>query len=276
MILEGTLANDKVDKHGEAMSVGALKTMAADISSYWIPMGVEHDPRIPPQGRILSASLRQEADGSTAVVGRVELFDPNVDYPYLSGSGRRLRVRATDTMAFVVDRGSSAPEVLPLAKEVAGLLNTRLASEIKKSVELLTLVGLVIGTYLLGEIAGGFLKKLGADIYDSVKVKIKEVVAAHRRAVPSAERLFTLHVGVSSPAGIAEVEIILENPDPADIDRLLDAGLPKLQQLLSRPGLLDPQIARLVFMYRDGRLSLHYAVRHDAVPLDLGPRDSDV
>lgn len=268
MLLEGILANDKPDAHGEEMSPESLVGMVADIQTRWIPVGAEHDPRVPPQGRVLHACLRKEPDGSTSVVGQIELFDPGETPPFVSSGRRLLGHDSKDgSIAFHVDRGFGTADILPLAEEIAEILGAPLHREIKKSLEPIAVAGLAIGTYVLAEIAGGFLKKVGADVYDAAKAKLKKLFEARRSRNPDSDSLFSVRLEVKSPHGPVEVEVLVENPTGEDVNAALSAGLTGLVGALSVPGRLTPQIAKIVFIYRSGRLSLRFAIRHDAVPL---------
>ena len=73
--IKGIYATSNVDNHGKAFSVEALKMLVEQINNSYMPMGVEHDPRIPPIGRIISAKLIKRDDGSYAVEGISEIFE---------------------------------------------------------------------------------------------------------------------------------------------------------------------------------------------------------
>lgn len=65
-LIEMTIATTHVDRKGVSLTVGALHDMAEQIGRKWIPIWVEHDPRIPPQGRTVAARVEPIADGEFA------------------------------------------------------------------------------------------------------------------------------------------------------------------------------------------------------------------
>src|SRR5256885_2323193 len=83
------IATTHLDKQGEKMALSALESMAAHIAKTYVPMGVEHDPPIPPIGRIVSASVVQLTEEEYAVEGELEIFEPDEVVP-LGDGGREL------------------------------------------------------------------------------------------------------------------------------------------------------------------------------------------
>lgn len=46
-----------VDRHGDHFTREALVSMVDQIDKHYIPVNIEHDPRIPPQGRVVGAEV---------------------------------------------------------------------------------------------------------------------------------------------------------------------------------------------------------------------------
>ncbi len=70
------LATTHVDRHNEAFAVSALEGMVESLNRSYLPVGVEHDPRVPPIGRVISAEVRKRDDGEFEVAAEIEMFEP--------------------------------------------------------------------------------------------------------------------------------------------------------------------------------------------------------
>ena len=49
--------------------------MVDQVKTAYIPMGIEHDPRIPPLGRVITAEITHLPDGEYALDAKVEVFE---------------------------------------------------------------------------------------------------------------------------------------------------------------------------------------------------------
>lgn len=78
---EATLSSTTIDAHGEVMSRGALESAAATLKRNYISMGVEHDPRNPPIGRLTDAWIKDLESGLSLLKGVGELFEPGDTLP---------------------------------------------------------------------------------------------------------------------------------------------------------------------------------------------------
>ena len=76
---EAIIATTHVDSQGDQLSLEALHDLAARASAAYIPLWVEHDPRIPPRGRIASARVREREDANHEVIATIETFEDSDD-----------------------------------------------------------------------------------------------------------------------------------------------------------------------------------------------------
>jgi len=53
--IEAILITAGLDRQGEMISPESLVSFVKQFDNMYIPIGIEHDPRIPPQGRFFSA-----------------------------------------------------------------------------------------------------------------------------------------------------------------------------------------------------------------------------
>jgi hypothetical protein len=121
-----------------------------------------------------------------------------------------------------------------------------------------------------GAIAAGFLNKLGADAWDYLREKLKELLA-RKRQQPD-EYLVIIEIQTQRGDRILSVQTILSNPVPQDLDQFFDHGLPQLESLFGQLMTLDSSVRKVVLTYTDNRLSISYAIRKDSVPLQIVPR----
>ncbi len=260
----GVLASAAIDRHGEQFADSALKMMVDQVNSRWIPVGIEHDPRIPPVGRVVAARLVRRA-GEAVVEGEIETFEQGDVIP-LSVDRNEPDIDRYNPGEFGVrcDRGYKAPADRAEVDELAKLLGTRVIEEHKKSLEPITVLT-IAGGFVLSQLAGGFLQELGSDAYDAVKAKLKSLFS---RPKPNGqERLLVFRVAFEKNGVAATADVILSDPSPDDIDGFLSEGVSQLAASLDRYFAAEHGMRELTYEYRDRELQLRFAVRRDAVPL---------
>ena len=251
-----------VDQQNERFARSALESAADQLRRSYIPIGLEHDPRLPPFGRVVSAKLLDLSDGEVGLFGLMELFEPNEVIP-LANDDRTIPAREEPigVVELIADRGLLEAFGHELS-EIETLLDRRISTEIKKGVggpEVLTLAA----TFVLGAIAGGFLQQLGADIYAGIKHQVLRIF----RKEYQADRLLRILVTVENGPHRVTIDVIVTNPSPDQISLLFDAVPRQLDAEV--PQILDanPDIRRLVFELSGPKLIHKFAVRRDAVPL---------
>jgi hypothetical protein len=263
--IEAIIATSHVDLHHEQLAMSALDGLVDQVNSSYIPNGIEHDPRYPPAGRLLSAELVDLPDGETGVKAVIELFDETTE-PGDSTRSVPLHVDDYPRFAIELDRSvaqhDESGDVGALAK-LSGLPPLHMR---KKALEPLAELVLTIGFVALGAIAVGALEKMGADGWDAVKT-----VLANRYRLRKHDELFVMRFGVQATRPI-EVLVILSNPSDRDVDGFFDMGLREIDELVGYVLSREAGIVRIVFHWVDGHLRLGYAVRWDATPVLVDPK----
>ena len=262
--ISAILATSHVDLHNEQLTLGALKSMVRQIQREYIPMQVQHDPRIPPIGRIASARLKHLGNGSYAVEGKIELFELGDEGERVQG-GRELKLRRPHSeLEVVYDRSFLTDEDQAILTEIGELLGSRPQEEAKKALEPVSVLTLA-GLFTLGQIAKGFLGKLGADACEAVKLKVTALFERRRRGKNEAVLLFRAFV---KQAGAAiQVEVFVTNPSGRDVEDLLGPILGQLDRIL--PSYFQPEagVRRLVFELSASRLEFRFGVDKRCLPL---------
>jgi len=265
IIRRGILATTHLDLHGERMAISALHQLAECINSGYLPFGVQHDPRIAPVGRVVSAVVKQLADGEYGVEGLMEIFEPG-DEIRLESDSREIPILGVEGESLVIeyDRNFADPEDQALIKRIAGLFGTRPQQQVKKALEPISIL-IIVGSFALASIASGFLNKLGADGFDALKSALKDLFRRDR--VSKRENLLMLKAIVSGEDHEIEVDVVLTNPTGAQIDTFFKTGLAELDRVLPRYWDMRSGVKRIVYKYQEESLSFSFGVRKDGVPL---------
>ena len=205
------------------MTKEALELMVEQANSSYIPVGIMHDPRIPPVGRIISAKLVQLEDGEYAVEGVRQIFEVGDEYEIDEGTRELpLDYFSDENLAIQFDRGFRDKESQEAIAEISKAFNSRPQEQFKKSADPISVL-VIVGTFLLGGIASGFLGKIGSDAFDLLKEKLKQLFL--RKKKDRGEFLLSFEFTISDGASQINVETILSNPTEEDIEHFLGTGL---------------------------------------------------
>ena len=160
---KGIIGTSHVDAHNVVISVEALRDLVEQIKNNYIPMGTEHDPRIPPRGRFVSARIVTLEDGEYGVEGIGEIFEPGDSFE-LRNDGREIPLlRQEDgNLHIAFDRSYRDQEDQDIINEIARLFASKPQEQIKKALEPISIL-IIGGVFVLGGIASGFLGNVGAD-----------------------------------------------------------------------------------------------------------------
>lgn len=233
--------------------------MVDQANSSYIPFGVEHDPRIEPLGRIKKARLIPLPDGQCAVEGDIEFFDPQGTVPF-AGSERLVKLPSLEEPAIGYDRSYRDQENQKIIRDIAKVLGSKPKQEFKKSLDPVSLLE-ILGLFIIGQFTGGFLQKVGADAWDSVKSKLKTLTKSGPRG-----QLISFHFYAEQQNRKVAVEVILTSPTPENIEEFFNRHLPLLYEAL-KPILETENLSKLVLESKSGKIEILYGMRSDAVPI---------
>jgi len=264
--LRGILTTTHVDRHGHQMTRESLEGGARQMSARYIPFGVEHDPRIPPIGRVVGAQIKLLEDGEFGLEGEIEVFEPEDELP-LSEDGRDIPLRSypETRLQVVYDMALEDAESSVIIADLSKSLGTDPSQEMKKAFEPISVLVIGGAAFVLGQLAQGFFTRLGEDGYEVLKAKIRKLI--ERRHSVGKDTLLDIALVVPIDGYEVEVSVLCKNPSDADVQDIVERQLGRIDNAL--PALLDSRlgIRRLVFEYEEGDVHLRFAVRRDAVPL---------
>lgn len=264
---KGTIATTSfIDKNGFQLTRQALEGMVEQINGKYIPYIIEHDPRIAPIGRSISAHLKELGDGHYSVVSTTELFEPD-NLPLLVDDGRQMPIRSySKPIALSYDYSYANEEDKKLIEEIAKNLDAETNAEGKRSSEPISV--LIFAFTITSLIAGGILNQIGVDLYNITKQKIKTLFSRKRKS--DKDHLLIFQIIVQQEDKSIEFNTILENPSDEDIDNLIPNLSQKMEKII--PKVLEEysDVSKFVFDYKNKELEPKFAVRKDAVPLSIG------
>jgi hypothetical protein len=264
-IRSGIITTTHLDAHGERMALSALEDMVKHIMDGIVPIGVEHDPRNSPIGRVISAEIVQLEDGEYGVKGIFELFDCELsDLTDLGGRIVIIKEFETEKLSLYYDRSFDNPDGQREIEELRKILNTDSSIyEIKKSLDPITILT-IGGSFFLGAIASGFFGEIGADGYNLLKQKLGEI--SNSKQIDTREFILIFEFTVTNAEIKNDILVILSNPSEDDVDSAIKE-FPKLDEILPKLFALNPDIKQYVFEYKEGGVKLKYSVDKYGIPL---------
>jgi hypothetical protein len=255
-----------VDKHNERVAADALDDFVSLLNQQYVPIGVEHDPRIPPVGRLISAQIEELPDGEFAVDGIAEIYEQGQDAEF-KDDGREIPMELTgESIKVSPDRSYLQPNDKELLLELQELVKGEIKPSIKKALEPISIL-IIVASFIAGGIAQGFLAKIGEDAWDKLKGKINELVNSKARI--EKDRLLVFEFIVGSEENPLCLETILTNPNESEIAKFLDEGLKKLDEKTNHYFQHRHYLRKVVFEYKDNKLKVIFGLRKDAVPLSI-------
>jgi hypothetical protein len=255
-----------VDKQNDKMTLDALQDFARLTNQQYTPMGVEHDPRIPPIGRVLSAHTEELEDGEYAVDGIAEIFEKGEEIEF-KDDGREIPIREFGEQLHISpDRGYQEPDDQRLLEEMRSLVHGEISPQLKKSVEPISLL-IIAASFIAGGIASGFLGKIGEDAWDQFKTKLIDLM--NRKRQENKDRLLAFEFTVREGGQPLCLETILANPSESDINKFLQQGLKELDERTPRFFKHRHYLRKVVYEYKDGQLRVIFGLRKDGVPLSV-------
>lgn len=255
-----------VDKHNDKITLEGLEDFVRLTNQQYTPIGVEHDPRIPPIGRVLSAYIVPLEDGEYAADGIAEIFEKAEDIEFRD-DGREIPIREFDEQLHISpDNSYQSPDDQQLLEEMRSLVDGDISYQIKKAVDPISLL-IIAASFVAGGIATGFLGKIGEDAWDHFKKKLNELMSRKRKE--DGDRLLEFDFTVRDEDQLLSLQTILTNPSENDITRFLQTGLKQLDERTPRFFKHTHYLRKVVLEYKDGQLHVVFGLRKDGVPLSI-------
>jgi hypothetical protein len=180
LIIEGILTTDKIDSEGEMIAYSSLHDIARSANESIIPLGgYAHDPRNPPQGRVISAEVIKTDEGWNAVRASIEIFQKDVQPLDFSNRVVVRKYTLSASPSLVADNSFDSEEEQALINELCQILNIDTPQrEIKKGVSVVSILE-AFGLLILFKFSEGFFSEAGKDAYRSLKNVLKKIFSKH-------------------------------------------------------------------------------------------------
>lgn len=258
-LVEVIMSSTKLDRHNECMSLEALEKMADSVNKHYIPVGIEHDPRVPPQGRVIAAEIIQEPhSGEYLLKGIIEKFDGS---EMSTNTDKTIRIDEYNQHSLELHYDRSNKENLDLISEINEIINSQIAPQFcnKKSLAPLSTFT-ICGKFIVGAIATGFFAKVGSDIWERLKPKLAQLFIKNK----AQEKLFTINFEIINSLDRFLVEIILVNPTEQEFEQLY-SSINNIDNFIDSFCNIQ-NLAKVVIEFKDGTFNSKFIVTKDCIP----------
>jgi len=246
--------------------------LAKQYSQEYISLTIEHDIRNPPVGRVVSAEVVVLDDGTHLLQGAAEIFEESDHLDPLSRNGKSIKIHAEEVDKFLAFGNQSFEEdedIADLYRELRELGSEHLNQSYREdSIEPISLLIIGFGIFALQGISNGFFSKLGEDLYENLKLKLKKIF--EKKSLKKTENLLQFQFFVNSHSGrTIEVNVIITNPTQNDVDGFFSFVPEMLDTMLPSLPIDDLDLCRVVLSYEFTQLKLIYVLRSDGIPFTL-------
>lgn len=281
-IIKQRLSTTHLDKDNERFALSALEGMIEELNHSLIPLNIEHDPRIPPIGRVIGAEITKLDDNEYALDGIVELFDQGEQIKEITDREIPLREYDESRLTVVYDRGFRDADSLYLIDELSQAIDALKQEEIKKSLEPVAVI--IIGlTFILTQTAAGFFNKLGEDIYEKLKTGLKKLFSKGKRKKTrkkknrkgkgkkkKGDKLLIFEASYKKGKKQFNTKLIIPNPTQEDIDFVMDKGFDDFEKFIPYlEKLSEDSITLTIFELSNEGWVPKYGLRKDGVPVEI-------
>ncbi|WP_419861465.1 hypothetical protein [Candidatus Palauibacter sp.] len=259
-LARGITATTHVDRHRDKLTLGALEDMVRQIEDHYIPVLNQHDPRLPPLGRIASAEVVPMDDGEYALVVTQELFEPG-DVPPPVDKRRSVRLRELPSdINIAVDQSfrHEADQEILATLEKSGVTVTQ---GVKKALEPISV--LIIGAGLL--VARGFLNRIGDELGGTVCEAVRGLL--NRRRGADATFLLVMELRLRDNPQPLSLKVILDSPSDDEVVEFLRDGVKLVQELIPTVLTYADDFCEVTLHYKNQQLRSGHGIRRDGFPI---------
>jgi hypothetical protein len=259
LTLASTLATSQDDKK---LDLSDIQIMLNQLNQFILPLGVNQDPRIPPQGRIIAGSIVEIPGGEFELRGQAELFGN--DLGQLSQQqDKELKIKLFAEPTIIYDSYYSGALEQEKIYDLKVTLKGNSEQEIRRKNDAFSV--LIVGmNQAMGNIYKGFQK-----IYS--KSEIKEICQLLGllllRNTPDEERILSFQNTLKHGNTFINVEILLTNPEPRDIERFFTKALKKFDTLLTKHYHVGKGIRKMVYFYHKGDFEFKFVLLKNGIPM---------
>lgn len=258
-------SGDQIDKHGDKITIEALKDMRDQTNANIYPSFMEHDYRLPPIGRVYKAEII-EKDGSHLLIGEIELFDLDDINKQNPISGKQLVIHQNEINHIQIgfDRSYELNNQIDEIKILQNAIDNEKKPiyEAKKAFEPISCLTL-LGAAVLGGLSTGFLNKIGSDIWD----KIINVYSKNKKE--EQEKQIIINITVNVNGNYIEATINHTNPEITNIKNATKIGIDIIETVLNEYNKKNIPVKKVVINSDKNGIRHEYSVYIDGTPFDI-------
>jgi hypothetical protein len=262
------LSNDMIDKHGDRMTIEALKSAETQTNSKVIISHNEHDFSYPPIGRMDASKIIHD-NGINILLGEFALFEPeDIEKENLLGD-RELAVHQQESgkIRILCDRAYHIDGLMDDVNQLQELFDSseELQFELKKSLEPISTLTLLIGIggFVSVGFLNGFLGEAGKDAWASLKALIKK-----KKQKSSDENHVQFIFDFRNEFYKVEIMVIFKNPSD-QLDQELKLNQEKIESKVIQYYESSVRAGRIVFLADESELRHIYSVYKCGTPFDI-------
>lgn len=265
------LSNDQVDKHGDRMTLGALRGARDQTHSKVIVSHNEHDFRLPPIGRMERAYIRN-VDGVNWLLGDFRLFTIDDINHENRLKGRELAIHdcKEGTVSVVFDRSYVINDLVQYVEQLQQAFDSSqdITYENKKSVEPISTLTVLIGmgaTFAISQFFGGLFSEAGKDTWGL----LKEIIKKNQAIKPREEKQYQFIFTFSNEYYKTELMLIFTDPEPDDFEKIIKVNQDRIEQKVISYYEQSIRVKRIVYTHANGELNHAYSVYRCGTPFDI-------
>ena len=258
------LANDKVDKDGEKISLSTLEHLMDETNLIIKSSYSDHDYRFPPVGRISHAFIKNEEE-TYNLYGMFEFFEVTDLHKENIIAGKKLAINRLENPTIVCDKSY---ELTGLEEDVQVLqkllFDEEIEKEIQKSLYKVSTLAIGFGIFKAKSFFDGFFLTISDEFWS----KIQNIVRKNSKVYDNAQYIFS--TVLENDKFSAEIMINFTNPQDADLEKILVNNRSTIDAVINAYYEESINVAKIVFNLIDNETIDHeYSLFEDGTPFNI-------
>jgi hypothetical protein len=257
-----------LDSQGEAISENQLNEMLRNFRDQIIPYIQNHDPRIPPVGRMIDAKMVELEDGHKGINALIEFFDtPDCD-PIIAN--REVRIQSHESGKVLLCPDITFKDEESSILELSKTLGSEISFKIKKSSEPLSYLTLEVYLEIGAAVAiaaffRGYFTKMGEDAWRKSKELFKKLLKHPK----GKERFFVLDLTLSPVSDNRNFQVRIVVDDPVtDLELLFEKGMEKFEKTILPSLVKDREkITYFIYLFKNGEFKFSHAISRNGMAM---------
>jgi hypothetical protein len=258
------IASTHMDKDGERHTLESLRILNNTINHYYLPSNFDHNNRAP-IGRIYSAKIIELENDEFGVFAEGEVFENSDTLENIQNLNKTVQPHEeVDRIKIIPDPRFLSEDELTFLDELSLRFDNANTRQINKATDYQSVLLVSLGVFLLGNIATGFLQKLGSDAYDYLKAKLIEY---YKLKLKKETLEFSILVKDPNTGDIVELNIAINNPKEKDIELFFNTLYKRLDEILNQLEHFIPDAHTIYLNANNQKLEIDFILDKHAIPI---------